>query len=55
MPAAPPPDVVDDSHPITGSVFDHQDDINRHPVDSDRPFTRSTFDREDAVDEHPVP
>lgn len=55
MPATPPPDVVDDSHPLTRSVFDRQDSVNRHPVDSDRPITRSTFDREDAVDEHPVP
>jgi hypothetical protein len=55
VPAAPPPDLVEDSHSITESVFDHQDSINRHPVDSDRPVIRSTFDREDAVDKHPVP
>ena len=54
-PAALPPDVIDDGPSITGSVFDHQDSINRHPVDSDRSITRSKFDREDAVDEHPVP
>ncbi len=54
-PAALPPDVIDDGPSITGSVFDHQDYINRHPVDSDRSITRSKFDREDAVDEHPVP
>jgi hypothetical protein len=55
MPAAPPPDVIDDSRPITGSVFDHQDYIDRHPVGSDRSITGSKFDREDAIDEHPVP
>jgi hypothetical protein len=54
-PAALPPDVIDDGPSITGSVFDHQDYINRHPVDSDRSITGSKFDREDAVDEHPVP
>jgi len=55
MPAAPPPDVVDDSRPITGSVFDREDGIDRHPVNSARSITGSTFDREDRVDEHPVP
>ena len=54
-PAALPPDVIDDGPSITGSVFDHQDYVNRHPVDSDRSITRSKFDREDGVDEHPVP
>jgi len=54
-PAALPPDVIDDGPSITGSVFDHQDYVNRHPVDSDRSITGSKFDREDAVDEHPVP
>jgi hypothetical protein len=55
MPATPPPDVVEDSRPITGSVFDREDDFNRHPVNSARAITGSTFDREDRVDEHPVP
>ncbi len=55
MPASPPPDVVDDRQPITGSVFDHQDYIDRHPVESARSITGSTFDREDAINEHPVP
>jgi hypothetical protein len=55
MPATPPPDVVDDSQSIAGSVFDRDDDFNRHPVNSTRAITGSTFDREDRVDEHPVP
>lgn len=55
MPATPPPDVVEDSRPIAGSVFDQEDDFNRHPVNSARAITGSTFDREDRVDEHPVP
>lgn len=55
MPATPPADVVEDSRPIAGSVFDREDDFNRHPVNSARAITGSTFDREDRVDEHPVP
>lgn len=54
-PAALPPDVVDDSRSITGSTFDHQDYIDRHPVDSDRSIAGSKFDRSDAIDDHPVP
>jgi hypothetical protein len=55
--SAPQPrdDVVDDSRPITGSVFDREDLIDRHPVNSDRSITESTFDREDLKDDHPVP
>jgi hypothetical protein len=54
---APQPrdDVVDDSRPITGSAFDKEDLIDRHPVNSDRSITESTFDREDLKDDHPVP
>jgi hypothetical protein len=58
-PMAPPPprssDVVDDSRPITESVFDKEDLIDHHPVDSDGPITESVFDKEDLVDHHPVP
>lgn len=55
--SAPQPrdDVVDDSRPITGSVFDKEDLIDRRPVNPARSITESTFDREDLKDDHPVP
>jgi hypothetical protein len=66
--AGPPPprpprssDVVDDSRPITESVFDKEDltdhhPVNdHHPVEDDGPITGSVFDNEDLVDHHPVP
>lgn len=55
MPATPPPDVIDDTAPITESVFDRDDDLNYHPVQSAAPLTSSWFDQEDRADEHPVP
>jgi hypothetical protein len=55
MPATPPPDLIPDAQPITGSVFDREDNLNYHPVDSDPAVTSSFFDREDRLDDHPVP
>jgi hypothetical protein len=43
------PDMI----PVTGSTFDQDDKIDRHPV-PDRTVTRSLFDDLDKVNEHPT-
>jgi hypothetical protein len=55
MPATPPPNLIDDTAPITQSLFDGDDALNHHPVHSAAPLTSSFFDQEDRTDQHPVP